>query len=145
MPEKFFFIIKICIFAMFELKTVIKMNFVKSIAIVIVGCIVGVAVRFALSGIYAESYPFGTLSTNIIGAFIVGIAIGYIAKSAFSSDVKILSTTGFCIGFTVFSAFSRNAIEAVDIGNIIIAAIYITISVCIGIIAVCLGLQLKRR
>ena len=130
---------------MFEPKTVRKMNFVKSIAIVIVGCIVGVAVRLALSGIYAESFPWGTLSTNIIGAFVVGIAIGYVAKSAFSSDVKILSTTGFCIGFCIFSAFSRNAIETVDIGNIIIAAIYITISVCIGIIAVCLGVQLKRR
>jgi len=86
LPEKFFLIIKICIFAKSEPKTVRKMNFVKSIAIVIVGCIVGVAVRLALSGIYAESFPWGTLSTNVVGAFVVGIAIGYIAKAAFSSE-----------------------------------------------------------
>ena len=80
------------------------MSLLKSIAIVIVGCIVGVAVRLALSGIYAESFPWGTLSTNVVGAFVVGIAIGYFAKAAFSSEVKILSTTGFCIGFCAVSA-----------------------------------------
>ena len=121
------------------------MSLLKSIAIVLIGCAVGVAVRFLVSATAVENYPLGTLGTNVIGALVVGIVIGYVAKSILSSELKILTTTGFCTGFSIYSTFTRDAIGALDIGNMIIAALYVTISICIGIIAVCIGLQLKKR
>lgn len=53
------------------------------------------------------SIPPGTLAANLIGAYVIGIAIAFFARSpALAPEWRLLITTGFCGGLTTFSTFS---------------------------------------
>jgi len=120
------------------------MNLIKSILLVALGGAFGSSLRFLVSKITTESFPWGTLAVNVLGSFLMGLLMGYVAKGHMSPEMKLLLMTGFCGGFTTFSAFALESFSMMNAGDIILAAIYITISVCIGIIAVCLGLQITK-
>ena len=121
------------------------MNLLKSILFVAIGGAVGSVARFLICQLFNESFPFGTLAVNVLGSFIIGMLVGYVAKEQLSPEMKLLLMTGFCGGFTTFSTFALESFSMMNAGDIILAAIYISISVCIGIIAVCLGLQITQR
>jgi len=49
----------------------------------------------------------GTLAANLIGAYIVGLAVGYFSQAPeISPEWRLLIITGFCGGLTTFSSFS---------------------------------------
>lgn len=51
--------------------------------------------------------PLGTLSANLIGAYIIGFAIAYFSQiPQISPEARLLIITGFCGGLTTFSTFS---------------------------------------
>ena len=51
--------------------------------------------------------PLGTLAANLIGGFIMGLAMGFLAQyEALPPEVRLLLTTGFLGGLTTFSTFS---------------------------------------
>jgi len=51
--------------------------------------------------------PPGTLAANLIGAYIIGLAIPFFAhSSAVAAEWRLLVITGFCGGLTTFSTFS---------------------------------------
>jgi CrcB protein len=53
--------------------------------------------------------------------------------------MKLLLITGFCGGFTTFSAFSAESLHLYESGNYTILALYILLSILAGLIAVWLG------
>ena len=54
-----------------------------------------------------NTFPYGTLTVNILGSLLIGIIIGYLAKASnFSEEQSLFLATGFCGGFTTFSAFA---------------------------------------
>lgn len=51
--------------------------------------------------------PLGTLTANLIGAFIIGAGLAWFNRMTHIDPVwKVLITTGFCGGLTTFSTFS---------------------------------------
>ena len=51
--------------------------------------------------------PYGTMLSNVLGSFLVGFVLGYLAKSTNISETQsLLLATGFCGGFTTFSTFA---------------------------------------
>lgn len=57
--------------------------------------------------------PMGTLAANLIGAYLIGVAIAVISRNpAISPQLSLFITTGFLGGLTTFSAFS---VETVDL------------------------------
>ena len=49
----------------------------------------------------------GTLAANLIGAYIIGLAMGYFSQApGISPEWRLLIITGFCGALTTFSAFS---------------------------------------
>jgi CrcB protein len=56
-----------------------------------------------------------------------------------TSAVKLLLTTGFCGGFTTFSAFAAENMHLIKSGNQLTAFLYITLSVVLGILATFVG------
>jgi CrcB protein len=57
------------------------------------------------------SLPFGTLAANLIGGYLIGIAMAVLSHSAsFPPEVRLLIITGFLGGLTTFSTFSAEAI-----------------------------------
>lgn len=88
---------------------------------VFVGAGTGACVRWGLNEALNErlpAMPLGTLAANLIGGYLVGIAIGYLAwRSELSPLWRLLVVTGFLGGLTTFSAFSAEVVNAVVRGE----------------------------
>ena len=54
-----------------------------------------------------HALPLGTLTANLLGAFIIGAGLAWFNRLPHIDPVwKVLLTTGFCGGLTTFSTFS---------------------------------------
>ncbi len=63
--------------------------------------------------------PPGTLVANLIGAYVIGLAIAFFASfSALAPEWRLLVITGFCGGLTTFSTFSAELITLLQQGRI---------------------------
>ena len=57
------------------------------------------------------SLPLGTLAANLIGGFLVGIAVEYFGQQGgISQEMRLFVITGFLGGLTTFSSFSAEAV-----------------------------------
>ncbi len=86
----------------------------KSIMIVGLGGFIGTVLRFWVTRGFQLSqtsvFPWGTLTVNIIGSFVIGIVLGISEKGNFlSPEWRLFLTIGLCGGFTTFSSFSNEA------------------------------------
>jgi CrcB protein len=82
----------------------------KSVLAISIGAALGALLRWQL-GIRLNSLfptiPPGTLVANLIGAYLIGLAIAFFSSfSAISPEWRLLIITGFCGGLTTFSTFS---------------------------------------
>jgi CrcB protein len=79
-----------------------------------IGAAIGAWARWGLSmwlNPVVPSLPLGTLSANLIGGYLIGIATGCFANSPnLSPELKLLIITGFLGGLTTFSTFSAEAV-----------------------------------
>ena len=86
----------------------------KSVAAVSVGGIVGCLLRWLL-GLWFNTQPsvvpLGTLAANLIGGYIVGVAVAFFAiNTNLPPEWRLLVITGFCGGLTTFSSFSAEVV-----------------------------------
>jgi len=116
----------------------------KNLLLVGLGGSIGSMARYAVSLlIRSKSFPYATLSVNIIGSFIIGVVFAMSIKEAgLSNNWRLFLATGICGGFTTFSAFSLENMELLQNGKIGMALSYIIFSILLGIIATFLGYQL---
>ena len=86
----------------------------SAIAAVGVGAAVGAWLRWALGGVLNPLFPtlpLGTLAANLVGGYIIGIAVAFFAENAsVPAEVRLLIITGFLGGLTTFSTFSAEAV-----------------------------------
>lgn len=120
----------------------------KQLLLVFVGGGLGSALRYII-GKYLNSsiqgFPFGTFAVNILGSLLIGIILGLALKNnSLSSNQTILLATGFCGGFTTFSAFAYENHEFLKSGDFANFALYTIASIVIGILAVFFGLFLTK-
>jgi fluoride exporter len=74
------------------------------------GGAVGALLRWRL-GVWLNAVfptiPFGTLASNLIGGFIMGLCMEYFSRNAgVPPELRLAATTGFLGGLTTFSTFS---------------------------------------
>lgn len=63
--------------------------------------------------------PLGTLTANLIGAFIIGMGLAWFNRMTHIDPMwKLLITTGFCGGLTTFSTFSAEVVFLLQDGRI---------------------------
>ncbi|MDR1763204.1 MAG: fluoride efflux transporter CrcB [Dysgonamonadaceae bacterium] len=121
----------------------------KQIIFVGLGGGIGSIFRFAVSK-YAESkgggvFPWATFTVNILGCLLIGVLFGFSAKQPwFDSNMKALFMTGFCGGFTTFSAFSLENVQMYQSGNFPTLAVYVAMSIIVGFLAVYAGIALTN-
>lgn len=116
----------------------------RNIILVLLGSAVGGMMRFITSYLVHQKidnrFPSGTFAVNLIGCFFIGVIFSLAAKNAQGADdMKLLLATGFCGGFTTFSAFAIENMELFKSGNHLTALTYILLSVTLGIIATFAG------
>jgi CrcB protein len=122
---------------------------IKSLLIVGLGGGAGSMLRFAVQKIFsvqsAAAFPTGTLLVNIAGCFLIGILWSLFSRSlTISEEMKLLLMTGFCGGFTTFSAFTLEGIGLLKENKTVLFIIYITASVVGGLLATFIGIRIAK-
>lgn len=113
-----------------------------------VGSCIGGILRYLLSLLIQNrslsTFPFGTLTVNIIGCFLIGVAFGFSERDLISMEWKLFFVTGLLGGFTTFSSFSIETITLLRTGHSWLALSYIGLSLIIGLIATFTGISVIK-
>lgn len=114
---------------------------VQQLIWVALGGALGTVARFGVGQwIASRNFPWATLSVNLLGSFLIGFVMGaYGSKWGTTHSGKLFLGTGFCGGFTTFSALSFENLELLQQGRYTTAITYIVTSLALGLIAVALG------
>ena len=116
---------------------------------VALGGAIGASARYGV-GVQATKllgfgFPWGTLTVNIVGSFLMGVLIELMAlKFSVSQDMRAFLTVGILGGFTTFSAFSLDFAVLVERKEMMLAGLYAAGSVGLSIAALFAGLWLMR-
>jgi CrcB protein len=86
-----------------------------------IGGLIGCVLRWILALLlnrYFPTVPPGTLAANLIGCYIIGIALAFFAANpAIAPEWRLFVTTGFCGGLTTFSTFSAEIVILMQSGR----------------------------
>jgi CrcB protein len=92
------------------------------------------------------SFPYGTLTVNVLGSLAMGLLIGYFALRSDPGQLwRLFLTTGVLGGFTTFSTFSLDVVTLVERGQSSTAAIYAGASLVLGVAALFIALVAVRQ
>ena len=121
----------------------------KQLILVFLGGGFGSLARYLLIKIMPHensSFPWGTLTVNLLGCFLIGSIMGYTLRFSVDSrsDLIIFLGIGICGGFTTFSAFAFENYSLFKSENYFISLIYIFTSIFFGIIMVYLGFLFEK-
>jgi CrcB protein len=92
-------------------------------------------------------FPWGTLTVNVVGSFLIGALAGWLAfrgDTHVTQSLRLFLTTGILGGFTTFSAFSLDFALLFERGDTVLAALYAIGSVVISLAAIFAALWLVR-
>lgn len=85
--------------------------------------------------------PPGTLVANLVGGYIIGLAIAFFAQATdIAPEWRLLIITGFCGGLTTFSTFSAEVLSLLQAGRPIWAMGAIALHVAGSLLATIAGL-----
>lgn len=87
-------------------------------------------------------FPWGTFLANMLSCFLLGAFIGLRLKGSLPQQAQFLLMTGFCGGFSTFSTFSLEIIQAFESERIIQGLLYTAISLIVGLLTVFSGIRL---
>lgn len=94
----------------------------ERLALVCLGGALGSGARYLVSAWTNErlgpAFAWGTLAVNVLGSFAAGFAVRYASESARLPPSTILFlTTGVLGGFTTYSTFNQETLNALDAGR----------------------------
>lgn len=116
----------------------------KTILWVAAGGACGAVLRYCVQALTSgAAFPWGTLSVNIAGCLIIGLAIGAFAGATWFEDVgRPLLVAGVLGGFTTFSAFSIDTVLLWEQGRLVSAGAYVLSSVVCCLMAAAFGYRI---
>jgi CrcB protein len=121
---------------------------IRTILLIGLGGGIGSILRYLTSVLvnkyFTTTFPLATFIINMLGCFLIGVFMGFIEKGGTPDNYKYLFVTGFCGGYTTFSAFAFENSSLLNTHNTFIAFAYIAASVVAGMLFVWLGLLLGR-
>lgn len=116
--------------------------------LVFLGGGIGSVLRFLIGktyNSYFQNFFLGTFLVNIIGCLLIGFILGISLKSNYlTQNQTLLLSTGFCGGFTTFSAFAFEKHSLLKAGELFHFSFYTISSIVLGILAIALGLWISK-
>ncbi len=114
------------------------------------GAFIGAVLRAYLNGVvnhqFPHSLPFGTLTVNLLGSFIIGVLFAYFSYSTFFSvQAKSFLTTGFLGGLTTYSTFAMETFFLLSGGHILMAMINMALNTFGSVAMAASGYYLVRN
>lgn len=120
----------------------------KQVLLVFIGGGFGSVARYLLGkwlNNLENAIPYGTMLANVLGSLLIGVIIGYLAKtSSLTESQSLLLATGFCGGFTTFSTFAYENQLFLKNGDYFNFLTYTLGSLALGIAAVFVGLYISK-
>jgi len=105
--------------------------------LIALGAGVGAPARYIvdrlIQRLHGSDWPVGTLSVNVLGAFVLGMTVGS------SDSIVLLLGTGFAGSFTTWSTFAVESIALLEDRRHHVAWLSIVFTVLLGIPAAALG------
>jgi CrcB protein len=99
-----------------------------------------------LLGVQAVTqFPWATLAVNATGSVLMGLLAGWLARfGPGGEELRLLLGVGVLGGFTTFSAFSLELVMLMQRGQFGFAALYLILSVALGVTGLVFGLAVMR-
>lgn len=121
----------------------------KLYLIVAFGSGIGGLLRYVISDFvykYSSSlFPYGTLTVNVVGSFILGLILFYLdSLKLISSEMRLFLTIGLCGGLTTFSTFSYETVKLIQDSQYLLAGTNILLNVFVTILAVFLAAFISK-
>ncbi|BFT63297.1 fluoride efflux transporter CrcB [Pseudomonas moorei] len=116
----------------------------KSLLVIAVGASLGAWLRWLLGiklNALFPTIPPGTVAANMVGGYIIGFAIAFLAASpSLSPEWRLLVITGFCGGLTTFSTFSAETVALIQEGRLLWALGSVSLHVVGSLVMTAAGL-----
>ncbi len=107
------------------------------------GGFLGSVARYAVALLFAPlfpAFPFSTFTVNILGSFLIGLLSELaVSTTLVSPDTRLFLVTGFCGGFTTFSAYMFEQTALMKDGQLFYATLYLAGSIIGGLVALYTG------
>ena len=120
----------------------------KTLWIIGTGSFVGGLLRYAFAqaaqGRSLGLFPYGTLTVNLAGCFLIGMVYALSERGAMGESWRLFLATGVLGGFTTFSAFSHETVRLLEQGLGLNAITYVLVSVAVGLMATYFGMMVIR-
>ncbi|QFU16792.1 fluoride efflux transporter CrcB [Microvirga thermotolerans] len=104
-------------------------------------------VNLACARLFGIAFPWGTLTVNVAGSFLMGLLAGWLAfkdGENWSQALRLFLATGVLGGFTTFSSFSLDAVLLWERGQGGLALAYAAASVALSVGGLAGGLAVVR-
>ncbi|MBA4057048.1 MAG: fluoride efflux transporter CrcB [Marivirga sp.] len=90
-------------------------------------------------------FPYGTLTVNVIGSFLLGLIYTWITRKPGMTDTwRLFLGAGFCGGFTTFSAFALENFNLIQQKLVGTSLAYVSVSLLAGLLALAVGVWIGR-
>ena len=120
----------------------------QALLLVMVGGAIGAAARYLVTHISSEfsqhhGFPYGTLAVNVIGSALVGYVLTWTADHT-HDRWRLLAATGFCGGFTTFSAFAFETMAYWHAGEIFRALLNLVLNNSLSLVGLLVGIAVRN-
>lgn len=98
-----------------------------------------------ISNRMGTKFPYGTFVINITACVIIGFSLAFLARrSELNPAWRFLIPVGFVGAYSTFSTFEWETFSNLQLGAVLIAALYVVLSVFLGLVAVWCGFLAAR-
>ena len=115
----------------------------NSVMAICIGASLGALSRWQLGlrlNALLPEIPPGTLASNLIGGYIVGIAVACFSTVDVAPEWRLFVITGFCGGLTTFSSFSAEIVALIETGDLAKAVIGIALHLIGSLLMTIIGI-----